>query len=197
MSEFKLSQKEKAQEEEDSPSYDSDSSLPSLDFGTHLDRRTSSGTKRKRAPDSPTKLPNKADKSPVDAKVSPSKDSDILTSLLLAHAEDVVTPSRAPAQNTQFPTIPTNAKALEIRIARNKLLAFSKLAASKLPARPASAPALISSDTLDRIVAARPQTRAEVERIAGIEDLQRACEKTGMDMVKNVVKFVGVRGNNE
>lgn len=98
---------------------------------------------------------------------------------------------------------------LASRIAKSKLLAFSNLVASKLAAEKkrlqdrdhdssaaVSAPQLVTPHTLDLIVQARPQTQAELERIPGVDGLLVACEKTGMNLLRNVVKFVGA-GSNE
>ena len=78
----------------------------------------------------------------------------------------------------------------DAHFAKSKLLAFSKLVASRLPSRPDSAPPLVTDDTLNVIVRARPQTQKELERIPGIQDFIAACEKTDIDLLRNVIKFV-------
>jgi ribonuclease D len=197
-------------------SYDSDDTLPSLDFGSPSRRRTSAGTKRKRA-ESPEKIDvEKAIQPPRE--LSQNSTTIIPRTTLASEAAEVqppnaTTPSTSNAKFTQDPSLN---HALEMagksgalasalasvqgsllspssRIARSKLLAFSKLVTRKLPARPATAPPIITEHTLDLIIKARPQTQDELERIPGVDSLLLACEKTGMDLLRNVVKFAPLR----
>jgi ribonuclease D len=193
--------------------YDSDDSLPSLDFGSPSRRRTSAGTKRKRA-ESPVKhevekvsqpsgdvLQNPNDTTfPIQmaGKAEDGQSPNTTTSLKLKaefthqpsrdHALDIT--SKTSASTSAIGPIQSTSLSLESRIARSKLLAFSKLVSRKLPARPAAAPPLVTEHTLNLIVRARPQTQDELERIPGIDSLLLACEKTGMDLLRNVIKFV-------
>lgn len=118
-------------------------------------------------------------------------------------------PSATTTTTTAQPVPIASDPELASRIAKSKLLAFSNLVASKLAAEKkrlqdrdhdssaaVSAPQLVTPHTLDLIVQARPQTQAELERIPGVDGLLVACEKTGMNLLRNVVKFVGA-GSNE
>ncbi|KAI4939468.1 uncharacterized protein J4E92_000753 [Alternaria infectoria] len=192
--------------------YDSDDTLPSLDFGSPNRRRTSAGTKRKRA-ESPVKTD--ADKATQPAG-EPLQNPTITTPRTTLAGKvsgerplDTTTPSKSKAKFTQEPSLshalgvaskgpasasaptPTQIAPLSpgSRIARSKLLAFSKLVTRKLPARSATAPPIITDHTLDLIIRARPQTQDELESIPGIDSLLSACEKTGTDLLRNVVKF--------
>lgn len=92
----------------------------------------------------------------------------------------------------QAPLISDSGLSPSSRIAKSKLLAFSKLVTSKLPERrPPTAPPIVSPHTLDLIVRARPQTQEDLEQIPGVDSLLLACETTGMDLLRNVIKFVG------
>jgi ribonuclease D len=213
--------------------YDSDDTLPSLDFGSPMARRVSSGTKRKRT-ESPRKeqhldhdshdsheksphlrLLHNINPTPQQTRVThhatPKK--EFLHEPSLAHAlslgntptssKSVPTPKKSPSRYSPPPQQlqqPRSDPALSppSRIAKSKLLAFSRLVASKLrEARPPTAPPVVSPHTLDLIVRARPQTQEELERIPGIDNLLLACEKTGMNLLRNVVKFVGERERDE
>lgn len=97
------------------------------------------------------------------------------------------------ASPKQAPSISNPDLSPSSRIAKSKLVAFSKLVTSKLPERrPPTAPPIVSPHTLDLIVRARPQTQEELERIPGVDSLLLACERTGMNLLRNVVKFVGM-----
>jgi ribonuclease D len=174
------------------PSYDSDDSLPSLDFGSPSRRRISSGTKRKRT-ESPTKHnevraktlalqdltqpdtePPPAGRTALNAPTIPAKVS-------IAPPKPLARPPVAPAQDL----------CLASRIAKSKLLAFSRLVTRKLPPRAANAPPIVTEYTLDAIVKTRPSTQDELKRIPGIDSFLYACESTGSSLIKNVVKFLG------
>jgi hypothetical protein len=195
--------------------YDSDDSLPSLDFGSPSRRRTSAGTKRKRA-ESPVKHEVEKVSQPSGDVLQNSSNTTLQIPMPMAgkashgQAPNTTTPSKLKTEFTHQPSLShalditskTSASAsaigstqstslsLESRIARSKLLAFSKLVSRKLPARPATAPPLVTEHTLNLIIRARPQTQDELERIPGIDSLLLACEKTGMDLLRNVIKFV-------
>jgi len=77
----------------------------------------------------------------------------------------------------------------EYRITRNKLLAFSKLVTRKLPSRPMDAPPIVSDLVLDLIVRRRPRSQHDLERIPGIDGFLLACEQSGTDLLRNVIKF--------
>ncbi|KAL1799132.1 hypothetical protein ACET3X_003169 [Alternaria dauci] len=163
--------------------YDSDDSLPSLDFGSPSRQRISSGTKRKRA-ESPVK--NDMEQTPQPLR-NPLKSRAVLTQQpSLDHALSLA----SSAQSSPKQSAPLSPGS---RIARSKLLALSKLVTRRLPARPATAPPIVSERTLDLIVKARPQTQDDLKRIPGIDAFILACKNTGMDLLKNVVKFVPPR----
>jgi ribonuclease D len=194
LSETNLSATTKEPRDASPSSSSSSSSLPSLTLYTPAhdpipDRCTSSGTKRKRTT-SPTKQTNDTPEKILHALPAELRDQE------LAHAMDIA-PSRhvppqgktmtSPPQTTAKPSAPSKADT----IARNKLLAFSKLVTSKMPRRDKDAAPIVSLHTLDLIVAARPRTKEELEHIPGVEGLVRACKETGMELMRNVGKFLG------
>ncbi|KAL6706225.1 hypothetical protein ACN47E_005960 [Coniothyrium glycines] len=75
------------------------------------------------------------------------------------------------------------------RIARNKILAFSRLVARKLPTRALDAPPLVTEHTIDLIIRSVPSNQDELERIPGVDGLLLACEITGTDCLRNISKF--------
>jgi len=171
---------------------DSDSSLLSLDFGLPASSsRTRANYKRKRS-ESPTKPTKKSTFQPVLRQIRTSSPT---TRFFKIKSEK---PARGPTIKFHIskpvPLIKSHLSGppagFRSKLAKSKLLAFSKLVASKLPSRTGTAPPLVSELTLDLIVRARPQTQRELERIPGIEGLAAACEKTGMDLLRNVIKFV-------
>ncbi|KAH6882423.1 hypothetical protein BKA58DRAFT_425973 [Alternaria rosae] len=212
MAETKLDVDHSKDSDGSTSSYDSDDTLPSLDFGSPSRRRTTAGTKRKRA-ESPVKSDvEKATQLGGELLQNPST---ILPRTTLAsktseeRSMNTTTSSKSKAKFTQQPSLnhalgvtskspasasaPTSTQNPPLspgsRITRSKLLALSKLVMRKLPARPAMAPPIVTDHTLDLIIRARPQTQDELERIPGIDSLLLACEKTGTDLLKNVVKF--------
>ncbi|KAJ6197991.1 hypothetical protein J3E72DRAFT_438731 [Bipolaris maydis] len=123
---------------------------------------------------------NRRESSGTKRKPTPSK------------SEPTIRKSISHAPPKQAPSISDPNLSPSSRIAKSKLLAFSKLVTSKLPERrPATALPIVSPHTLDLIVRARPQTQEELERIPGVDSLLLACERTGIDLLRNVVKFVG------
>jgi ribonuclease D len=191
MAEAKLDMDNTSNKSNDTTSpYDSDDSLPSLDFDSPSYRRTSSGTKRKRA-----ESPVKSEKEQIVQSLrTPLKsNAGLIQRPSLDHALAIT--STAPLSASKSAPSATQSASLSpgSRIARSKLLAFSKLVTRKLPPRPAAAPPIITDHTLDLIIRARPQTQDDLERIPGIDTLILACETTGTDLLKNVVKFVPPR----
>ncbi|KAF2646561.1 hypothetical protein P280DRAFT_388152 [Massarina eburnea CBS 473.64] len=77
----------------------------------------------------------------------------------------------------------------QTKIFRNKMVAFSKLVARKMPSRSSDADPIVSEQTLDHIVTMPPRTIEDLQRIPGIEGFKKACEETGTDLLKNIVKF--------
>ncbi|KNG46120.1 3-5 exonuclease helicase [Stemphylium lycopersici] len=203
--------------------YDSDDTLPSLDFGTPTHRRISSGTKRKRS-ESPTKRTSNStmphvgnldeaswalvqgheetvDHTPSTAAAAAkrtialtgvvSQDPLLSHALALSASTPASTKPTTPRPNPSPNMASVSTLSPASRIAKSKILAFSKLVARKVPDRPATAPPLISERAIDLIVAARPQTQEELDRIPGVDGLDLACRKVGMELLRNVVKFVG------
>ncbi|KAF1935412.1 hypothetical protein EJ02DRAFT_460405 [Clathrospora elynae] len=169
---------------------DSDDSLPSLDFGSPSRRRVSSGTKRKRT-ESPVK--KESHKAPQKLQQLPQKHVNEASKIPVKTTNAVRSATARRTRRVHLaPCTPTEPLTPRSKIARNKLLAFSKLVTRKLPARPPSAPPLVTEHTLDLIIRARPQTQDDLEKIAGIDSLLYACEKTGTDLLRNVVKFAPV-----
>lgn len=151
-----------------------DSSLPSIDFGISPATETPQ-LKRKRTASLDTEHALTASQrlqqltQPTPVAVSPA---------------EVPTPKKA-VPVAFAPLTPRS------RITRNKLLAFSKLVTRKLPQRASDAPPIVSERTLSLIVIRAPQTMEELERIPGIDGFMLVCEQTGVDLLKNVLKFSG------
>ncbi|KAF2851950.1 hypothetical protein T440DRAFT_393550 [Plenodomus tracheiphilus IPT5] len=176
-----------ADADEDPTSLDSDESLPDLDFGSQS-RQTSSRLKRQRI------------ESPTKHRTSP------VTQFQEAAALSIPEPDLGPSPPAHLPKLasptiqPTLSKveasetlSPRSKIARNKLLAFSKLVTRKLPDRPANARPIVTEHTLELVIKARPQTQDDLERIPGIDGFLLACEKTHTDLLKNVIKFAPSR----
>jgi ribonuclease D len=163
-----------AEDDEDGTSSDSDASLPDLDFGA-FPKLTSSQLKRKRIE-------------------SPTRESAVTTSQRLQQLQRArETPRNAPITPSKPSLAPPHFEPFTPRskIARNKLLAFSKLVTRKMSQRNPDAPPIVSERTLSLIVVRAPQTQEELERIPGIDSFALACEQTGTDLLKNIVKFAG------
>ncbi|OAL51096.1 hypothetical protein IQ07DRAFT_586658 [Pyrenochaeta sp. DS3sAY3a] len=142
---------------------DSDDSLASLDFGSSL-KREDSKLKRKRA-ESPARRGETA--SGADNKASDHTNNG---------AE-------------QHPNAPLTPRS---KISRNKLLAFSRQVAAKLPARPADGPPLVSEHTLELVVATKPTSQGELEKIPGIDTFLLACKQTNIDLLEKIKRFAPV-----
>lgn len=163
-------------EDEEFSGSESDSSLPSIDFGTppptdipQLKRKRTASPAPERALTASQRLQELTQPRPQPPTVPPA---------------ELATP-RKPAALASATLTPRS------RITRNKLLAFSKLVARKLPQRPPDAPPIVSERTLSLIVIRAPQTVEELERIPGIDGFMLVCEQTGVDLLKNVLKFSG------
>jgi len=178
---------------DDDEASDSDSSLLSLDFGLPApSSRTSSNNDKRKRPKSPTKPTTDSTSQPVLQKIRTSSPT---TRFLKPMSNK---PAKGPTISFHIskPTPLINSHlsgppaGFGSKLAKSKLLAFSKLVASKLPPRTGPAPPLVTEHTLDLIVMARPQTQTELERIPGVDGLAAACEKTDMDLLRNVIKFV-------
>jgi ribonuclease D len=172
MAESKIDAEEQ-ETDHDSASVASDESLPSLDFGDTPSLATPR-LKRKRT-ESPAKEASQRLHQMTQAR-------DSLPTVL---PEAITTPKKP---------VPVVQPVLEgftprTRLARNKLSAFSKLVARKLPPRSSNAPPIVSERSLSLIVIRRPQTMDDLERIPGVDGLILACEQTGTDLLKNILKF--------
>ena len=155
---------------------DSDDSLPSLDFGCPSPR-----LKRKRAGSH-----NKSENLHQPANSCDSKRNGMPPSDIGGVGID--SPYRLPtAKSDAEPLTPRS------RISRNKLLAFSKLVARKLPVRPTNAPPVVTDHTLDLIIRTAPRTQEELEKIVGIDSFLLACEQADRDLLSNIIKFAPAR----
>ena len=101
-------------------------------------------------------------------------------------------PVEQKAASARMPDAPLSPR---LRIARNKLMAFSKLVTRKMVARPPDAPPIVTERTLDLIVIRAPRTLGELEKIPGIESFLLACRQTDTDLLKNVIRFAPVRSS--
>ena len=165
---------------------DSDDSLPSLDFGESSSERTSS-QKRKRN-ESPIKR---------DRQRCPQGQQEVIRNNRYQAAvsgSQHLKPS--PEARTASIDPPTSAATAETpltprsNIFRNKLVAFSKLVATR---KKTDAAKLVSSKTLEMIARRPPQTNEELRRITGIEDFFHACADTNMDLLEKIHKFAPAR----
>lgn len=167
---------------------DSDGSLPSLDFGESPSRRTS-GQKRKRI-ESPSK-PN-AHKSSQMPEHIPRTYRRVVTAtedrLPLPKALEAKTVTTNPPVNQSTTCAPLTPRS---KIFRNKLLAFSKLVATK---KQIDASQLVSAGTLEIIARNPPNTHEELRRIPGIEGFFHACTDVDMDLLAKIRKFRCGRG---
>jgi ribonuclease D len=145
---------------------DSDDSLPSLDY--HAPTLPPAQLKRKRT-DSPSKGAIQSESQRVQQ--------------LNREATMPTTPVK-PITIAAIPPLTPHS-----RLARNKLLAFSKLVARKIPSRSPSAPPIVSDRTLSLIIIRAPRTMEDLERIPGIDSFLLACEQTSSDLLRNVLKF--------
>lgn len=162
---------------------DSDESLPSLDLGDFASYFTPQ-LKRKRTESA--------------SRVGAQTASQCLQQMTQPHGnesvaqESVAESATISARDNSLPHIPDAPLTPRSKIARNKLLAFSKLVSRKM-SRPPDAPPLVMDRTLDLIVIKAPRTLAELESIPGIDAFILACYKTNTDLLKNIIKFLPVQ----
>jgi ribonuclease D len=169
MAETRLDAEEQDTDRDDTP-YDSDASLPSLDFG-----------------DTPSLPPPQLKRKRTE---SPLREASQRLQQLTQTRESIPTlPRESSSTPKKPPTVPQVPLTPRSRITRNKLLAFSKLVTRKMGQRPINAPPIVSERTLSLIVVRAPQSMEELERIPGIDSFILACQQTGTDLLKNVVKF--------
>jgi ribonuclease D len=164
--------------------YVSDDSLPSLDLecsATHVTPQL----KRKRTESAShggtrtaSQLLRQMTRTHNDGRLSPTS----------GHEEVLTLPSTH-SLSARIPDAPLSPHS---KIARNKLLAFSRLVSRKM-SRSSDAPPLVMDRTLDLIVINAPRTLEELESIPGIDTFILACQKTNTDLLKNVIKFAPVR----
>ncbi|KAH9882581.1 hypothetical protein J1614_000817 [Plenodomus biglobosus] len=162
---------------------DSDGSLPDLQFGSPS-REISSQLKRKRI------------ESPTKHRISPATQIKQGVSPHVRQPDFDPMPTTKPQLLVPLAVQPTSSMIVAVgelsprsKIARNKLMALSKLVTRKLQDRPANARPIVTERTLDLIVQSSPQTQDDLERIPGIDGFLLACEKTGTNLLKNVLKF--------
>jgi ribonuclease D len=160
--------------DEDATSSDSDGSLPSLDFGA-LPTFTTPQLKRKRV-ESPTR----------ESALTASQRLQQLTETRETRPNAPTTPKTPSLRPPHLEPLTPRSK-----ITRNKLSAFSKLVTRKMAQRAPNALPIVSERTLSLIVVRAPQTLEELERIPGIDSFVLACQQTGTDLLKNVIKFAG------
>lgn len=167
----------------DATLFDSDGSLPDLDFGS-VPRQMSSELKRKRI-----ESPRKHRTSPTIGcrqDVTPHLQQPDIGPIPTTNPPVLALPA---AQPTPSKIITAEELSPRSKIARNKLRALSKLVTRKLPDRPADARPIVTERTLTLIIQSSPRTQDELEQIPGIDGFLLACEKTGTDLLRNVIKF--------
>jgi ribonuclease D len=79
----------------------------------------------------------------------------------------------------------------ELRVYRNKLLAFSKLVTTKL--RPPPLQPIVTDETLDLIVLMMPKTEHELDQVPDIARFVEACRRVEKDLFRHVLKFAPVQ----
>ncbi|KAJ4377581.1 hypothetical protein N0V83_000408 [Neocucurbitaria cava] len=168
--------------EETTISFNSQDTLPDLDFGSQP-RRTSPRLKRKRD-ESPTR----------DAVHSASQQLQQLTQPDENTLQSPSATTTSKVQSDQIHQIspvkpPTEPPTLELKIARNKLMAFSRRVTCKLTSRPPNAPPIVTEHTLDLIIKTAPRTQDDLERIPGIDSFLLACEQTATDLLASIIRF--------
>jgi ribonuclease D len=145
---------------------DSDDSLPSLDYDT-----------------APTLPPARLKRKRTE---SPFKGATKTASQRLQQLTEAAVLPTTPTKPTSLAITPLTPHS---KLARNKLLAFSKLVTRKITSKSPGAPPIVSDRTLSLIIVRAPQTMEELERIPGIDSFLLACEQTGSDLMRNVLKF--------
>ena len=171
---------------------DSDDSLPSLDFGLSPSARRTSGQKRKRI-ESPTKRREPSSSQKMQHLVKSYRYEEGKSEQQLPRASPVSrvvpqTSSRRISPTAQSTINPTAVEPLtpRSRIFRNKLVAFSKLVATKTQT---SSSNLVSNETLDAIARKPPRTHDELRRIPNVGRLFAACADVNMDLLAKIHKF--------
>ena len=171
---------------------DSDDSLPSLDFGLSPSARRTSGQKRKRI-ESPTKPREPSSSQKLQHLIKSYRYEESTLEQQLPKASPVSrivpqTPSRRLSPTAQSTINPTAVEPLtpRSRIFRNKLIAFSKLVATKTRT---SSIDLVSNETLDAIARKPPRTHDELRRIPNVGRLFAACVDANMDLLAKIHKF--------
>jgi ribonuclease D len=164
--------------------YDSDDSLPSLDFESpaahvtpQLKRKRTESASHGGACSASQRLPQMS-RTHNDGRLLPTFGNDEILAIPSKHSLSV--------RNPDAPLSPRS------KVARNKLLALSRLVSKKMSRSP-DAPPLVMNRTLDLIVIKAPQTSKELESIPGIDTFILACQKTNIDLLKNVIKFAPIR----
>ena len=171
---------------------DSDDSLPSLNFGLSPSARRTSGQKRKRI-ESPTKRREPSSSQKMQHLVKSYRYEGGKSEQQLPRASPVSrvvpqTSSRRISPMAQSTINPTAVEPLtpRSRIFRNKLVAFSKLVATKTQM---SSSNLVSNETLDAIARKPPRTHDELRRIPNVGRLFAACADVNMDLLAKIHKF--------
>lgn len=168
---------------------DSGSSLPSLDSGKSPSRR-SSGQKRKRI-ESPTKQ---------DGLNSSQRLQQMIRNYQyeegVSESQGLKTSAKTPKEKTGQLVPPTDGTTVgapltpRSKIFRNKLLALSRLVATK---KQADAGQLVSAETLELIARKPPRTHEELRHVPGIQNLFDACVDVKMDLLEKIHKFAPAR----
>jgi ribonuclease D len=169
---------------------DSDDSLPSLDFGVSPSARRTSGQKRKRI-ESPTKRREPSSSQKMQHLIKSYRYEEGTSDQSRPSPVGRVvpqTPSRCISPTAQSTINPTAVEPLtpRSRIFRNKLVAFSKLVATKTQISPIN---LVSNETLDAIARKPPRTHDELRSIPNVGRLFAACVDVNMDLLAKIHKF--------
>lgn len=157
---------------------DSDSSLPSLDFGPSPSRRAS-GQKRKRADSPGKKAPSSASK--LQDAIAAFRYKEVYCSPSISSSTRLVSPRASSSSKT--PLTPRS------KMLYNKLTALSRLVATKRKTSPES---LVSAQTMETLARNPPRTDDELQGIPGMETFILACGDAGVDLLGRIRRFGGV-----
>ncbi|KAF3009536.1 hypothetical protein E8E13_004948 [Curvularia kusanoi] len=171
---------------------DSDDSLPSLDFGLSPSTRRTSGQKRKwvesptkqRAPSSSQKLQNMIKSYRYEEDLSDQQSLKVSP----VKGPAMQAPLQQESPRTQSGMRPPAGEALtsQSMIFRNKLVAFSKLVASKKQMPPSD---LVSIETLEAIARNPPRSHSDLRKFSNVERFFAACVDLDMDLLAKIQKF--------
>ncbi|KAF1928363.1 uncharacterized protein M421DRAFT_420907 [Didymella exigua CBS 183.55] len=154
---------------------DTEDSLASLDFGSPPSKRRTSGQKRKRNDSLTKNAPCSSQK--LQEVISPFPYEEGDSESRIWRLVDTTPSPNAAAAGALTP---------RSKMFHNKLMAFSRLVATKKRAQPES---IVSAATLEAIARNPPQTHDELRRVPGIEAFFLACVDVDVDLLAKIRRF--------